>query len=127
VNVLENITRDQAELLRQWGIRFRSISRDFGRQGIQDDAILPFLLRLKQPTFLTRDGDFFELRLCHARYCLAWLDVAPGETAFFIRRFLLHPSFRTSAQRMGTVPRIQPQKIVYWTKSSRELIETPWV
>jgi hypothetical protein len=38
VNVLdENIPRDQADLLRQWGVRFRSNSRELGYQGIDDE------------------------------------------------------------------------------------------
>ena len=74
MNVLdENVTRDQADLLRQWGMRFRSISRDYLCQGMQDDDVVPFLLRLKRPTLLTRDGDFFERRLVHPRYCLVWV------------------------------------------------------
>jgi hypothetical protein len=127
VNVLdENVTRDQADLLRQWGIRFRSISRDFHRQGIHDDNIVPFLLRLKQPTLLTRDGDFFERRLVHGRYCLAWFEVDSSQTAFFIRRFLSHPRFRTNAQRLGKVICIAPRGVEYWSKSAEQLIEVCW-
>jgi hypothetical protein len=127
VNVLdENVTRDQADLLSQWGIRCRSISRDFRCQGMQDDSIVPFLLRLKQPTLLTRDGDFFERRLVHTRYCLAWFDVDAGQTAFFIRRFLSHPRFRTSAQRLGKVISIAPRGIAYWMKNANRLTHVRW-
>jgi hypothetical protein len=127
VNILdENVTRDQADLLTQWGIRFRSLSRDFGRQGIQDDNILPFLLRLKQPTLLTRDEDFFERRFLHARYCLAWFDMDAGQTAFFIRRFLSHPEFRTSAQRLGKVICIAPRGIEYWSKRADRRTHIKW-
>jgi hypothetical protein len=127
VNLLdENITRDQADLLAQWRIHFRSISRDLGCQGIHDDNIIPLLLRLKQPTLLTRDGDFFERRLMHARYALAWFDVESGETAFFIRRFLSHPLFRTNGQRLGRVIHVQPRGIEYWAKGSERLIQTHW-
>ena len=127
MNVLdENVTRDQADLLTQWGIRFRSISRDFGCQGIQDDNILPFLLRLKQPTLLTRDADFFERRFIHARYCLAWFDMEPGQTAFFIRRFLSHPGFQTTAQRLGKVICVAPRGIEYWSKRVDRLTHVKW-
>jgi hypothetical protein len=127
VNVLdENVTRDQADLLRQWGIRFRSLSRDFRRQGMPDDNVLPFLLRLKQPTLLTRDGDFFERRLLHARYCLAWFEVDASQTAFLIRRFLRHPLFRTNAQRLGKVICIAPRGIEYWSKSAVRLTRVGW-
>jgi hypothetical protein len=127
VNVLdENVTRDQADLLQQWGIRFRSISRDLRCQGMHDDNIVPFLLRLKQPTLLTRDGDFFERGLVHSRYCLAWFDVDAGQTAFFIRRFLSHPQFRTTAQRLGKVIHIAPRGVDYWAKNTHRPTGVCW-
>ena len=127
MNVLdENVTRDQADLLLQWGIRFRSISRDLHCQGMHDDNIVPFLLRLKQPTLLTRDEDFYERRLVHPRYCLAWFDVDAGQTAFFIRRFLSHPGFSTNAQRLGKVIRVAPRGIEYWLKNLQRPIIVQW-
>ena len=48
-----------------------------------------------------------------------------GETAYFIRRFLFHPLFKTKAQRLGKVLRIRPQSVAYWTKRSEELVLTP--
>jgi hypothetical protein len=126
VNVIdENVTRDQADLLLQWRIRFRSISRDLGLQGMTDDNILPFLLTLKKPTFLTRDEDFWRRDLLHARYSLVWLDVDAGQTAFFIKRFLSHPKFRTTAQRLGRVVSVAPRGIAYWSKSE-ELVHVGW-
>ena len=127
MNVLdENVTRDQADLLRHWHISFRSISRDLGCQGTPDENIIPLLLKLKEPTLLTRDGDFFQRRLIHARYSLAWFNVRAGETAYFIRRFLFHPLFRTKAQRLGKVLRIRPQSVAYWAKRSVELVYVDW-
>jgi predicted nuclease of predicted toxin-antitoxin system len=127
VNVLdENIPRDQADLLRQAGIRFRSISRDLGYQGISDEDIVPLLLRLKQPTLLTRDEDFHARRLAHPRYALVWLDVEVEETAFFIVRFLSHPLFRTKAQRLGKVLRVHPQGIDCWSKHSGGTAHVAW-
>ena len=127
MNVLdENVTRDQADLLLQWGIRFRSISRDLHCQGMHDDNIVPFLLRLNQPTLLSRDEDFYERRLVHARYCLVWLDVDAGQTAFFIRRFLSHPRFRTNAQRLGKVICVAPRGIEYWLKNAGSPLSVRW-
>lgn len=127
MNVLdENITRDQAELLQQWGIRCRSVSRDFRLQGMHDDNLVPFLLRLKQPTFLTRDEDFFQRRLIHDHYCLAWLAIDTGQTAFYIKRFLFHPRFRASAQRLGKVICVAPHGISYWTKGSSQVQAVAW-
>lgn len=127
MNVLdENVPRDQADLLRQWGVRFRSISRELGYQGIDDDDIRPLLLRLKQPTLLTRDGDFFHREFAHARYSVVWFDVAVEETTFFIRRFLKHPRFRANAGRLGCVIHVQPRHIDYWTRNAEKRVQVAW-
>jgi len=127
VNVLdENVPRDQADLLRQWGVSFRSISRDLGYQDIDDDDIRPLLLRLKKLTLLTRDEDFFRRDFAHPRYSLVWFDVTVQETAFFIRRFLKHPNFRANALRMGKVIRVHVRHLEYWTKNAELLLEVVW-
>jgi predicted nuclease of predicted toxin-antitoxin system len=126
VNVLdENITRDQADLLARWGIRFRSISRDLGCQGISDENIIPLLLRLKKPTLLTRDSDFFDRTLSHRAYALVWFDVDRNETAFFIRRFLRDPRFRMSSHRLGKVIRVHQGGIEYWAKAEK-IVQLGW-
>ena len=127
MNVLdENIPRDQADLLLQWGVRFRSISRDLGYQGIDDDDIRPLLLRLKKPTLLTRDQDFFRRDFAHPRYCLVWFDVVVEETAFYIQRFLKHPFFRTNAQKLGKIIRVQPRHVECWTKNAERWVAIQW-
>jgi hypothetical protein len=97
----ENIRQDQGDRLGRWRIRLRLLIEDFARSGIQDLDIIPLLHRLKQPTFFTHDQDFFQKCLVHARYSLAWLEVFDGDAATFIRLFLRHPLFGTSAKRMG--------------------------
>jgi hypothetical protein len=82
---------------------------------MHDDNIVAFLLRLKQPTLLPRGADFFERRLLHPKYCLVWLEVDADQAAFFIRRFLSHPRFRTTAQRLGKVICVAPRGIEYWS------------
>lgn len=72
--------------------------------------IIPLLHTLRRPTFFTRDHDFYKADLRHLRYCLVFLDVAFDEAAEFIRRFLRHTAFRTQAQRMGRVVRVQSQR-----------------
>ncbi len=127
MNVLdENVPRDQADLLRQWGVRFRSVSRDLGYSGISDDNIVPLLRRLKRPTFLTRDRDFFIHDLVHAGYALIWFDVKVEETAFFVRCFLKHPFFRLNSQRLGNVVRVHPRGIEYWTRTKGERVRVEW-
>jgi hypothetical protein len=64
-----NITRDQAELLKKWHIRFQRIGVEIGLPSWDDQQeILRWLHRAKQTTFFTRDADFFRLWLCHKNY-----------------------------------------------------------
>jgi len=87
VNVLdENIIKDQRQLLRSWRISVRQIGYNIGRRGMQDEEIIPFLLRLRRPTFFTRDLGFYQRSLCHRQYCLVCLAVEKYEAAIFIRR-----------------------------------------
>src|SRR5260370_4485490 len=81
------------------------LGQDIARLSIADDNIVVLLHRLKQPTIFTRDGDFFNRRLCHPAYGLVFLDVAPEEAALFARRVLRHPRFSTKASPMGIVLR----------------------
>ena len=79
MNILdENIPLDQRDLLNGWGIHCRMVGQDIARPSVGDDNILALLHRLKQPTFFTRDEDFFNRRLCHSAYGLVFLDIAPG-------------------------------------------------
>jgi hypothetical protein len=127
LNVLdENVPRDQADLLKGWGIPFRSIARDLGYQGIQDSEVLPLLLRLKKPTLLTRDSDFFRRNLAHRAYSLVWFDMPAEQTAFFIRRFLRHANFKQNSQRLGKVIRVLARHIEYWQKNSEALVAVQW-
>ncbi len=110
----ENVRDDQRALLRRWRIPFRQVGKEISRAGIHDDNLLPLLHRLKRPTFFTQDGDFFKRELCHGSYCLVWLNVRYIEVAFFIRRFLRHPEFRSQAQRTGKAVRVHPDGLYYW-------------
>lgn len=123
----ENVRDDQQALLRQWRIPFRQIGKEISRAGIHDDDLLPLLHRLKRPTLFTQDEDFFKARLCHRAYCLVWLDVRYIEVAFFIRRFLRHPEFRTQAERMGRVVRVHPDGVQYWQAGKAGRVSVEWM
>jgi hypothetical protein len=102
VNILdENIIESQRRLLRSWHVTVRHLGYDLGRQVIKDREILPFLHQLRHPTFFTRDADFYERRLCHARYCLVQLAVKKDEVAIFARRLLRHREFDTKAKQQA--------------------------
>ncbi len=110
----ENITRDQRQLLLVRGVHARQIGFDMGRSGLLDSDIVPLLLKQRECTFFSRDGDFFDRRLCHDRYCVVCLDVERDETAFFVLRFLRHPCFGTRRKRMGTVALVSQTGIDAW-------------
>jgi hypothetical protein len=99
---------------------------DIALKSISDENIIPLLLTLKKPTFFTRDRDFWKAELCHAKYAVVFLDIPEneGELAKYIRLFLRHPMFKTSALRLGRVFQIQPSGIRYWLKA--QLRTVPW-
>ena len=83
MNILdENISANQAALLASWRIRSKQIGVHVGRSGMADDSIIPLLVRQTSPTFFTRDKGFYDLRRCHARYCLVFLDVRRNDRIF---------------------------------------------
>jgi len=127
VNLLdENIPLDQRDLLRGWGIHCRVIGQDIAHLSIGDDNILALLHRLKQPTLFTRDQHFFKRRLCHPAYGLVWLDLAPVESAHFIRSVLRHPRFSTKASRMGLVVRAHRDGLQFWRRNRIGLQRVGW-
>jgi hypothetical protein len=127
MNVLdENISRIQRQLLRDWHIPVQHIGYEMGRKGMKDEEIIPFLLTLHRPTFFTLDWDYFKPSLCHARYCLVFLDVARDESAVFIRRFLRHPEFDTQGKRMGTVIRLSYAGLFVWRLHARQETYYTW-
>jgi len=127
MNVLdENIPANQRELLRSWRVSVRQIGYDLGRKGMLDEQIIPFLLELRRPTFFTRDFDFYERSLCHAKYCLVCLDVGKYETGVFVRRVLRHPEFDTQAKRMGAVIRVSHTGLWVWRLRANKDTPLQW-
>ena len=115
MNVLdENISIPQKRILTDWRIPVRHVGYGTGRKGMKDEEIIPFLLTLHRPTFLTLDWDYFKRSLCHARYCLIFLNVKRDESATFIRRVLRHPEFNTQGKRMGNVIRVSHSGLDVW-------------
>lgn len=128
MNVLdENIIASQRAQFRRWRIPFRQVGYELANQGAADAHITPLLLRLKQPTFFTRDFDFFKPRLRHPRYCVAWLNVRPDQAATFIRRFLRHTEFCTHQHRLGRIVRINSGGIASWQQGLRGLAHFDWM
>ena len=127
MNILdENILAAQREQLRTWGISVRQIGIEVGYKGIQDADIIPLLHKLRQPTFFTRDANFYKLHLCHARYVLVYLDIEKSQSADFIRRVLRHHDFNTRTKRMGLVIRAAPSGLTVWRLHIAQEIAVGW-
>ena len=122
----ENIRDSQADFLRKRGIACRKIGTDLSAKGTSDANIIPLLLRLKHPAFFTQDADFWDVRLCHSGYCLAYLDVKPRDAAGYIRRFLRHSLFDTAGGRLGKVVHIHKDGITYYAAGSRKTHVVSW-
>lgn len=112
--------------MRQLGVACRKIGTDMLSRGASDADIVPLLLRLKHPTFFTHDADFWDARLCHAGYCLAFLDVRSRDAAAYVRRFLRHGLFDTFARRSGKVLHIHAREITYYSRASRATQTVTW-
>ncbi len=127
MNVLdENIIDSQRRLLTNWRVSVRQIGYEVGRKGVKDQEIVPLLHQLDQPTFFTRDDDFYERKLCHAGYCLVLLDVRKEEVAFFVRRILQQPLFNTKAKRMGKVIRASHVGLSFWRLHGEKEEQLSW-
>ena len=122
----ENIPTDQRDILTTWGLRCRVIGVDVAYLSVGDDNIVSLLHHLKQPTLFTRDQHFFHRSLCHAGYCLVWLDFKPAEAAEYIRRFLRHPRFHTKAKRMGVVARAHHDGVEFHVRGQTKRTHLPW-
>ncbi len=127
MNVLdENVPAIQREILDSWRIRVRQIGFDLARSGLEDDEIIRLLQQLRRATFFTRDADFFERRLCHARYGLVCLAVERDEVAIFVRRLLRHPDFDTQSKRMGTFLRASSAGLSAWRLGAKKPSHHDW-
>lgn len=109
----ENFHLEQQAVLAAWGIRTRKIGRELAASGTDDADLIPLLLRHSKPTFFTHDVDFWRQSLWHPGYCLAWLDTDDDQGARFVRRFLRHVDFDTTAKRLGKVVRVHPDGLTY--------------
>ncbi len=127
MNILdENIPANQRQLLESWRVHVRQIGFSVGRRGMQDEELIPFLLGQRRPTFFTRDVDFYDRQLCHARYCLVYLDVDKNEMAAFVRRLLRHPACNTQAKRMGHVIRVSSAGLSIWRLHATKELALQW-
>ena len=127
MNVLdENIIESQRQLLRAWRIHIRQIGHELGRAGMLDDEIISLLMRLRQPTFFTRDLRFYDAKNRSAKYCIVCLAVGQQEAAVFVRKTLRHRAFNSRAKRMGKVIRVTHTGIRSKDSKGKVEIELKW-
>ena len=127
MNILdENIIDNQRRQLLNWRIAIRQIGYEAGKKGMKDYEIIPFLHQLSQPTFFSRDDDFYKRQLCHAGYCLVYLDVRKEDAAVFVRRVLRHTAFKTKAKRMGKVIRASHAGLSIWNLHAEKEERLNW-
>jgi hypothetical protein len=123
----ENFRADEREELIKRGVHVRQIGYSIARSGVQDDEIIPFLLKHRSVTLLTQDGDFYRRRFCHGRYCIALLDVREAEAALYVRRVLRHPALSTATRRMGAVVRANQSGLVLWRLNAHAEEHLSWL
>jgi hypothetical protein len=122
----ENFPESQRQLLRGWSVPIRQIGYEVGRKGMQDDEIIPFLLRRRRSTFFTLDIGFYQRRLCHDRYSLVCMDVGQYEAAAFVRRVPRYKPFNTEAKRMATVLRVSHRGLAVWRLRAQREAHFEW-
>jgi hypothetical protein len=123
----ENISEEEIWRLREAGIPVRLIA-DVAAKSITDENVFPVLHSLKQPTFFSKDKDFWKHRLVHADYCLVCLDIPEheGKVAAYMRRFLAQPDFNTKNKRMGKVVRVHVRGMEFYVKHMRKPHPVAW-
>ncbi len=71
----ENFPESQRQLLLSRRIKIRQIGIEVGQKGLQDDEMIPLLLKYKNPTLFSLDSDFYDRKICYLKYCIAFLDL----------------------------------------------------
>ena len=122
----ENFPESQRRLLRSWRISVQQVGVDVGYSGMKDDAIIPLLHHLRQPTFFSLDPDFYKRVLCHKNYCIAYLSVVDYEAAVYVRKLLRHSQFNTKASRMGTVIKASHDGLTIWRLHAEKSVGLGW-
>ena len=123
----ENFRLEQQAVLSAWRIRARKIGRELAAFGTDDANLVPLLLRLPKPTLFTHDEDFWRQSLWHPAYCLAWLDMDDTLGARYVRRFLRHVDFDTTAKRLGKVVRVHPDGLTYCDSRHGKAKKVNWL
>ena len=123
----ENIPESQRQLLRSRRIQTQQIGHERGRQGMQDEEIIPLLHKIRYVTFFTRDLGFYKKHHCHSDYCLVVLNIGQYEAATFIRMFLKNTNFNTKTKRMGQVVLVTHTGLQVWQPHAEKEEKLKWI
>ena len=95
---------------------------------VLDDRVPELLLTRRVPTFVTLDSGFWKRSLCHARYCIVFVDVDDGrqhEIPGMLRIAFRKPELATTARRLGKVIRLSAKAIWFWEIGNSALNHLP--
>jgi hypothetical protein len=122
----ENIDEFQKQFLHKRKYRFKQIGVDVGRKGMEDENIIPLLLKTKKCTFFTLDKGFYSRELCHKNYCIVFLSVSQFETSVFIRKFLNFKEFNNQTKRNGKVFLLEHKSIKFYNLNTMKEKKVRW-
>jgi hypothetical protein len=122
----ENFPASQHVILISKGLKPTKIGIEIATKGIKDDQIIPLLLRLNRPTFITLDQGFFQPHLCHPSYCLIQIEAKSNRIAEISLRALRHSSLRTFAQRAGYIVRASDSGISLYHMHHSKAFHLSW-
>ena len=104
--------------------------RDLRRGEVIKDERVPLILReSRQPTFVTIDMGFWNLRLRDPRYCILCFPLRNDEQRQIpgLLRQLLHlPEFTTKVARMGKVARVSQTHVDCWQLGDEQPQRLNW-
>lgn len=96
---------------------------------IKDERVPIILHQVRQPTFVTIDMGFWNLRLRDARYCILCFPLRNDEQQEIpglLRRLFRLSEFATKAARMGKVVRVSQAHIDYWQVGDERSTRLTW-
>ncbi len=96
---------------------------------IKDERVPELLRRVRQPTFVTIDLDFWNRGLRDGEFCILCFALRNDEQdqlPDLLRRLLRLPEFSTKSSRMGKVARVSTSEIQFWKLGEERLSRVMW-
>lgn len=96
---------------------------------IKDERVPVLLRQLPQPTFVTIDMGFWNVRLRDTRYCILCFPLRNDEQQTLpdlLRRLWRLPEFSSKAARMGKVVRVSQAQVDFWQLGDEQSHRLTW-